>query len=898
MGAHSWTLTLVLVVQFVFYSRCQERSFVIDKENKCFLKDNKFFRYISGEIDYFRVPRAYWKDRLHKMRMAGLNTIASYVEWSGHEPQPGKLNFVDNYDVVQFCKEAQREDLLVILRVGPYICGERDNGGFPSWLYNTTAANKFRTTDKSFMDATEKWLGELLPRIKETFYRNGGSVIALQIENEYGIQMCDSAYMPGVYNIFKKHVEGDVILANGWIKKYEQSAPMTFKDMGQDYGFVMYTAKAGSFKNPTLVVSGIKDRAYVGITGRVTLNGYTVEGWTMEAVPVVENRDVSIIMQFLENRSSPEVPGFFHGRFTLPPGEGIIGDTFLDPTGWRHGVAFINGINLGRYWPKRGPQVTLYLPGPFMLPYPGENRLFLLEMEVLQLVYFSSSQERSFVIDKENKCFLKDNQFFRYICGQIDYFRVPRAYWQDRLHKIRMAGLNTIASYVEWSGHEPQPGKLNFVDNYDLIEFCKEAQREDLLVILRVGPYICGERDNGGFPSWLYNTIAPGNFRTTDKVFMDATEKWLSELLPRIKGTFYKNGGSVIALQVENEYGIQICQERSFVIDKENKCFLKDNQFFRYISGEIDYFRVPRAYWKDRLHKMRMAGLNTIASYVEWSGHEPQPGMLNFVDNYDLVEFCKEAQREDLLVILRVGPYICGERDNGGFPSWLYNTIAPGNFRTTDKVFMEATEKWLGELLPRIKGTFYKNGGSVIALQVENEYGIQIYDYSAPLSEAGDPRNVYHKIRDIIKDFSPLPPGDGITGPVTLDGYTLEGWTMEVVPVVENRDVSLVMQFLENRSSPEVPGFFHGRFTLPPGEGIIGDTFLDPTGWKHGVAFINGINLGRYWPKRGPQVTLYLPGAFMLPYPEVNRLFLLEMEGAPENKTVKLVDKHVINGTV
>ncbi|CAN7950221.1 unnamed protein product, partial [Ixodes pacificus] len=177
-----------------------------------FLKDSRFFRYISGEIDYFRVPRAYWKDRLHKMRMAGLNTIASYVEWSGHEPQPGKLNFVDNYDLVEFCKEAQREDLLVILRVGPYICGERDNGGFPSWLYNTTAPNKFRTIDKSFMDATEKWLGELLPRIKETFYKNGGSVIALQVENEYGIQMCDSAYMPGVYNIFKKHVEGDAIL--------------------------------------------------------------------------------------------------------------------------------------------------------------------------------------------------------------------------------------------------------------------------------------------------------------------------------------------------------------------------------------------------------------------------------------------------------------------------------------------------------------------------------------------------------------------------------------------------------------------------------------------------------------------------------------------------------------
>ncbi len=56
--------------------------------------------------------------------------------------------------------------------------------------------------------------------------------------------------------------------------------------------------------------------------------------------------------------------------------------------------------------------------------------------------------------------------------------------------------------------------------------------------------------------------------------------------------------------------------ERSFVIDYENDCFLKDGQPFRYISGTMHYFRVPRFYWNDRLQKMRAAGLNAVETYV------------------------------------------------------------------------------------------------------------------------------------------------------------------------------------------------------------------------------------------------------------------------------------------
>ncbi|XP_040066916.1 beta-galactosidase 8-like [Ixodes scapularis] len=112
---------------------------------------------------------------------------------------------------------------------------------------------------------------------------------------------------------------------------------------------------------------------------------------------------------------------------------------------------------------------------------------------------------------------------------------------------------------------------------------------------------------------------------------------------------------------------------------------------------------------------------------------------------------------------------------------------------------------------------------------------------------------------------------------------------MEAVPVTKNRDVSYILQLLLDAvGQGDVPGFFHGTFQLPQGEPA--DTFLDPRGWGKGIAFVNGINLGRYWATVGPQITLYVPAPFLLAYPEDNRLVLLELEMVPRDSRVRLVD--------
>lgn len=144
----------------------------------------------------------------------------------------------------------------------------------------------------------------------------------------------------------------------------------------------------------------------------------------------------------------------------------------------------------------------------------------------------------------------------------------------------------------------------------------------------------------------------------------------------------------------------------------------------------------------------------------------------------------------------------------------------------------------------------------------------------------------------------------GILGDVTLDGHVLTGWTMEALPLSNPEAVGQLAEALAaaTKAAPEehcsAPGAFFGQFVLPEGQPVL-DTFLDPTGWGKGVAFVNNFNLGRYWPSIGPQVTLYVPGVLLAPHPQKNTVLLFETEAAPQgNSTVSFVDVPNIDGPV
>uniref|UniRef100_A0A3B1IU71 Beta-galactosidase n=1 Tax=Astyanax mexicanus TaxID=7994 RepID=A0A3B1IU71_ASTMX len=208
-GAAAAVLLLALIPATVFSAA---PSFSVDYKRNSFLKDGERFRYISGSIHYSRIPRVYWKDRLLKMYMAGLNAIQTYIPWNFHEPTPGSYDFSGDRDLEHFLQLCQDLGLVVILRPGPYICAEWDMGGLPTWLLKKKDI-VLRSSDPAYIAAVDKWMGKLLPMIKPYLYQNGGPIITVQVENEYGSYFaCDFDYLRHLIRLYRSYLGDEVVL--------------------------------------------------------------------------------------------------------------------------------------------------------------------------------------------------------------------------------------------------------------------------------------------------------------------------------------------------------------------------------------------------------------------------------------------------------------------------------------------------------------------------------------------------------------------------------------------------------------------------------------------------------------------------------------------------------------
>ena len=139
------------------------------------------------------------------------------------------------------------------------------------------------------------------------------------------------------------------------------------------------------------------------------------------------------------------------------------------------------------------------------------------------------------------------------------------------------------------------------------------------------------------------------------------------------------------------------------------------------VMGEIHYNRMDYRYWRDALLKMKASGINIVATYCIWSLHEEFEGELSWEGSLNLrrfVELCKEL---DMKVHLRIGPYCNAEIKNGGLPDWI---IKNKNLKTrsNDPLYLEYSRRWYQAIYDQIKGLLWKDGGPIMALQLENEY--------------------------------------------------------------------------------------------------------------------------------------------------------------------------------
>jgi hypothetical protein len=146
-----------------------------------------------------------------------------------------------------------------------------------------------------------------------------------------------------------------------------------------------------------------------------------------------------------------------------------------------------------------------------------------------------------------------DNQPLFLLAGQLHYFRYPRAEWRDLLRKARAGGLNTIDTVIPWNLHEPTEGQFNFTEEADLAAYLDLCAELGLYAIVRPGPYICAEWENGGFPAWL--TAKPGvELRVDNPIFLEHTLRWFDTLFPLLVERQATRGGPIILCQIENEH--------------------------------------------------------------------------------------------------------------------------------------------------------------------------------------------------------------------------------------------------------------------------------------------------------------------------------------------------------
>ncbi|MFC7306470.1 beta-galactosidase family protein [Streptomyces monticola] len=163
--------------------------------------DGQPVRLLSGALHYFRVHEEQWGHRLAMLRAMGLNCVETYVPWNLHEPRPGETR--DVAALGRFLDAAHAAGLWAIVRPGPYICAEWENGGLPHWLTGALGS-RVRTRDPEYLAHVERWFGALLPQVVERQTDRGGPVIMVQVENEYGSYGSDQVYLRRLTDLLRE----------------------------------------------------------------------------------------------------------------------------------------------------------------------------------------------------------------------------------------------------------------------------------------------------------------------------------------------------------------------------------------------------------------------------------------------------------------------------------------------------------------------------------------------------------------------------------------------------------------------------------------------------------------------------------------------------------------------
>ena len=204
---------LIALLPFTMQAAEKQRDFTIGQNT--FLLDGKPFVVKAAEVHYPRIPQAYWDHRIKMCKALGMNTLCLYVFWNIHEQAEGQFDFTGNNDVAAFCRLAQKNGMYVIVRPGPYVCAEWEMGGLPWWLLKKKDI-RLREQDSYFMERVKIFEEKVAEQLASLTIQNGGPIIMVQVENEYGSYGEDKAYVSEIRDVlkanwYKKNSKGELV---------------------------------------------------------------------------------------------------------------------------------------------------------------------------------------------------------------------------------------------------------------------------------------------------------------------------------------------------------------------------------------------------------------------------------------------------------------------------------------------------------------------------------------------------------------------------------------------------------------------------------------------------------------------------------------------------------------
>lgn len=355
-----------------------------------------------------------------------------------------------------------------------------------------------------------------------------------------------------------------------------------------------------------------------------------------------------------------------------------------------------------------------------------KKSIYLFLLALLPLVTFAQ-KPLSFEI-KDGDFYVNDKAT-PILSGEMHYSRIPHQYWRHRLQMMKGMGLNTVATYVFWNWHEVEPGVWDFEGDKDIAEYIKIAGEEGMMVILRPGPYVCAEWEFGGYPWWLQN-IEGMEIRRDNEQFLKHTKLYIDRLFKEVGHLQCTNGGPIIMVQCENEFGSYVNQRPDIPIEEHRSYNAKIKQQLADAGFNVPLFTSDGSWLFE--------GGSTPGALPTANGESNIPNLKKVVDQYHDGK----------------GPYMVAEF----YPGWLAHWAEP-HPDVDDSQIARQTEEYLKN---DVSFNFYMvHGGTNFAFTSGANYDkrrdiqpdLTSYDYDAPISEAGWVTPKYDSIRNVIKKY-------------------------------------------------------------------------------------------------------------------------------------------------